>query len=403
MSKHLRIGNRLRDFAPSTAGTQRQEELPVSAERLQSSDEPHVRFRNVKKTYDGETLIVRDLNLDIRRGEFLTLLGPSGSGKTTCLMMLAGFETPTGGEIRLGDRVINKVPPHKRNIGMVFQNYALFPHMTVEENLRFPLMVRKLPNADIDAKVKKALGMVKLEKFAGRYPQQLSGGQQQRIALARALVFDPELVLMDEPLGALDKQLREHMQLEIKHIHQNLGVTVVFVTHDQGEALTMSDRIAVFNHGIIQQIDSASTLYERPANSFVAGFIGENNALHGTVEAIDGGRCTVRLDSGEAVTAQVGQVDGVGARTMLSVRPERLILNGAGEGLENRFDARIKELIYLGDHVRVRLDLAGQHDVMVKASVAEISQMHGRLEPGETIRVGMAVEHVRALDPVAEA
>ena len=373
----------------------------MSADMMQkNAQEPHVTFRNVQKTYDGETLIVKDLNLDIRRGEFLTLLGPSGSGKTTCLMMLAGFETPTGGEIRLGSKVINKVPPHKRNIGMVFQNYALFPHMTVQENLRFPLAVRKLPAAEIDAKVKRALEMVKLDKFATRYPQQLSGGQQQRIALARALVFDPELVLMDEPLGALDKQLREHMQLEIKHIHQNLGVTVVFVTHDQSEALTMSDRIAVFNHGIIQQMDSATALYEQPANSFVASFIGENNALHGTVESVAGGRCQVRLDCGATVQAQVGNVGGVGARTMLSVRPERVVLNGAGDGLDNHFDARVKELIYLGDHVRVRLDLAGEHDFMVKTPVSHLDH---RLVAGETIRVGMAAEHVRALDPVTEA
>jgi len=380
----------------------------VSTERTQSklrptrsaaSDGPHVMFRNVQKTYDGETLIVRDLNLDIQRGEFLTLLGPSGSGKTTCLMMLAGFETPTSGEIRLGDKVINKVPPHKRNIGMVFQNYALFPHMTVQENLRFPLAVRKLPNAEIDAKVKQALAMVKLETFASRYPQQLSGGQQQRIALARALVFDPELVLMDEPLGALDKQLREHMQLEIKHIHENLGVTVVFVTHDQSEALTMSDRIAVFNHGIIQQIDSATALYEKPANSFVASFVGENNAMHGTVEKVEGDRCHVRLDCGAHVAAQVGNIAGIGSRTMLSVRPERAVLNGHCEGYDNQFDATVRELIYLGDHVRVRLDLAGEHDFTVKTPIAQLDH---RLQTGDTIRVAMASEHVRALDPIAE-
>ena len=378
----------------STTGTAANLAQPAAAA------EPHVTFRHVQKTYDGETLIVKDLNLDIQRGEFLTLLGPSGSGKTTCLMMLAGFETPTGGEIRLGKQVINKMPPHKRNIGMVFQNYALFPHMTVAENLKFPLAVRKLPAAEIDAKVKQALGMVKLDKFASRYPQQLSGGQQQRIALARALVFGPELVLMDEPLGALDKQLREHMQLEIKHIHQNLGVTVVFVTHDQSEALTMSDRIAVFNHGVIQQIDSATALYEKPANSFVASFIGENNALNGTVQSIDGGLCQVKLDCGALVQAQAANVAGVGSRTMLSVRPERIELNGQGEHCANRFDARIKELIYLGDHVRIRLDLAGAHDFMVKTPV---SQLDHRLSAGENIRIGMAVEHVRALDPVVEA
>ena len=365
----------------------------------QDNSSPHVTFSKVQKTYDGEHLIVRDLNLHIRRGEFLTLLGPSGSGKTTCLMMLAGFETPTAGDIRLGDQVINKVPPHKRNIGMVFQNYALFPHMTVAENLRFPLAIRKLPAAEIDAKVKEALGMVRLDKFASRYPLQLSGGQQQRIALARALVFGPELVLMDEPLGALDKQLREHMQLEIKHIHENLGVTVVFVTHDQGEALTMSDRIAVFNHGVIQQIDSAEALYERPANSFVASFIGENNALNGTVERIVDGRCSVRLDCGAQIQAEARNVAGEGARTMLSVRPERAFLvNGEG-GDFNRFSAEVREIIYLGDHVRVRLDLAGQHDFTVKTP---ISQLDRQLQAGDQVLVGMAPEHVCALDPIVE-
>jgi len=208
-----------------------------------------VSFRGVQKSYDGENLIVKDLNLDIRKGEFLTLLGPSGSGKTTSLMMLAGFETPTAGEILLAGRAINNVPPHKRDIGMVFQNYALFPHMTVAENLAFPLTVRGMNKSDVGDKVKRVLSMVQLDAFAQRYPAQLSGGQQQRVALARALVFEPQLVLMDEPLGALDKQLREHMQMEIKHLHQRLGVTVVYVTHDQGEALTMSDRVAVFHQG----------------------------------------------------------------------------------------------------------------------------------------------------------
>jgi putative spermidine/putrescine transport system ATP-binding protein len=240
-----------------------------------------VSFRGVQKSYDGENLIVKDLNLDIRKGEFLTLLGPSGSGKTTSLMMLAGFETPTAGEILLAGRSINNVPPHKRDIGMVFQNYALFPHMTVAENLAFPLTVRGLNKSDVSDRVKKVLSMVQLDAFASRYPAQLSGGQQQRVALARALVFEPQLVLMDEPLGALDKQLREHMQMEIKHLHQRLGVTVVYVTHDQGEALTMSDRVAVFHQGEIQQIAAPRSLYEEPKNTFVANFIGENNRLNG--------------------------------------------------------------------------------------------------------------------------
>ena len=225
--------------------------------------EAFVRFDKVQKSYDGEILVVKDLNLDIPEGEFLTMLGPSGSGKTTSLLMLAGFEPATHGEIYLGGQSINNVPPNKRGIGMVFQNYALFPHMTVAENLAFPLLVRKMNKADIEAKVQRALEMVELPQMGGRRPAQLSGGQQQRVAVARALVFDPKLILMDEPLGALDKQLREQMQYEIKHIHENLGVTVVYVTHDQAEALTMSDRIAVFEDGIIQQLSTPDDLYER--------------------------------------------------------------------------------------------------------------------------------------------
>ena len=226
-----------------------------------SSSKSFVKFDKVDKSYDGKVLVVKDLNLDINEGEFITMLGPSGSGKTTCLMMLAGFETPTNGEIYLDSKPISRIPPHKRGIGMVFQNYALFPHLTVYENLAFPLKVRKLSKDDIDKKVDKALSMVSLSGFEKRMPNQLSGGQQQRVAVARSLVFDPQLVLMDEPLGALDKNLRESMQYEIKHIHESIGVTVVYVTHDQGEALTMSSRIAVFNDGKVQQLSSPDKLY----------------------------------------------------------------------------------------------------------------------------------------------
>jgi len=356
----------------------------------------HVTFRSVQKTYDGNTLIVKDLNLDIRRGEFLTLLGPSGSGKTTCLMMLAGFETPTSGEIRVNAKVINSVPPHKRNIGMVFQNYALFPHMTVRENLRFPLAIRKLSAAEIDKKVDQALDMVQLGAFGSRYPQQLSGGQQQRIALARALVFDPELILMDEPLGALDKQLREHMQLEIKNIHQQLGVTVVFVTHDQSEALTMSDRIAVFNRGVIQQIDSPTALYEKPENSFVASFIGENNALEGIVESVEGEVCSIKLANGTRVRAAMRNPLSEGGKAMLSVRPECVQLNAQSLGCTNRLGGYVKDIIYLGDHIRVRVELAGRKEITVKAPAA---QHKNRFDKGDAIHVGINPEHLLALDP----
>ena len=263
----------------------------------------HAQFKGVQKSYDGESLVVEELNLDIESGEFLTMLGPSGSGKTTCLMMLAGFETVTRGDIFINGKAINRIPPHKRGIGMVFQNYALFPHMTVFENLAFPLQVRKIPQSDADKKIKRALEMVQLIGFEGRRPGQLSGGQQQRVAVARALVFEPSLVLMDEPLGALDKNLREKMQYELKHIHENLGVTVVYVTHDQSEALTMSNRVAVFNEGRIQQLAPPDILYERPENAFVAQFIGENNRFCGEVVDIKNGLCRVRVDNGAEINA----------------------------------------------------------------------------------------------------
>lgn len=280
-----------------------------------ATDQAFVEFERVQKSYDGEVLVVKDLNLSMPKGEFLTMLGPSGSGKTTCLMMLAGFETATHGEIKLGGKPINNIPPHKRGIGMVFQNYALFPHMTVAENLSFPLEVRKIGKSEREEKVMRALGMVQMQDFAGRRPAQLSGGQQQRIALARALVFEPELVLMDEPLGALDKQLRETLQFEITRLAHDLGITTVYVTHDQTEALTMSDRVAVFDDGRIQQLAPPDQLYEEPENSFVAQFIGENNTLLGKVSKIAGDQCEVTLDDGEIIDAKPVNVTEVGQRT----------------------------------------------------------------------------------------
>ena len=349
-------------------------------------------FKNIQKTYDGIRPVVKDLNLDIKEGEFVTLLGPSGSGKTTSLMMLAGFETPTHGEIFLKDKPLHNLPPHKRDIGMVFQNYALFPHMTIEQNLAFPLSVRKMNSVDRKAKVRKALDMVKLSEFATRYPAQLSGGQQQRVALARALVFEPKLVLMDEPLGALDKQLREHMQLEIKHLHQQLGLTVVYVTHDQSEALTMSDRVAVFNDGIIQQIDSPPAIYEAPTTRFVAQFIGETNTLLGTFVYKDAGLTVARLADGSLIRA-ISVVEAVpGDQVALCIRPERVIVGPAGS---SPLTARIQEYIYLGDHVRMITEIAGQPDFMIKLPA---SQMNASWTVGSTISVSWAPEHIRALD-----
>ncbi|MFY0691924.1 MAG: ABC transporter ATP-binding protein [Paracoccaceae bacterium] len=353
-----------------------------------------VAFDRVQKSYDGETLVVKDLNLDMPKGEFLTMLGPSGSGKTTCLMMLAGFETATHGEIRLDGREINNIPPHQRGIGMVFQNYALFPHMTVNENLAFPLEVRGLDKSEREAKVRRALEMVQMGDFGNRRPAQLSGGQQQRVALARALVFEPELVLMDEPLGALDKQLREHMQFEIKRISDDLGITVVYVTHDQTEALTMSDRVAVFEDGRIQQLAPPEDLYERPDNSFVAQFIGENNKLAGKVTGRNGNLATVALPGGGTTSALAVNCGDVGTNTLVSIRPERVDVASDGE---NATDARVLELIYLGDHIRCRLDVHGNEEFVVKVPN---SAGHEHLTVGEMTRISWASEDARALDPL---
>ena len=355
-----------------------------------------VEFERVQKSYDGETLVVKDLNLSVGKGEFLTMLGPSGSGKTTCLMMLAGFETATHGEIRLGGKEINNIPPHKRGIGMVFQNYALFPHMTVAENLAFPLEVRNIGKDEREKKVKRALDMVQMGAFGGRRPAQLSGGQQQRIALARALVFEPELVLMDEPLGALDKQLREHMQFEITNLAHQLGITTVYVTHDQTEALTMSDRVAVFDDGVIQQLAPPDDLYEKPLNSFVAQFIGENNTLQGKVETINGNIANVRLDDGGLIDAVPVNVSEVGERTLVSIRPERVEVNPEGLGPDaHTLDAEVLEFIYMGDVFRTRLKVAGRDDFIVKTR-NRADQV--RLKPGEQIKIGWLPEDCRALD-----
>ncbi|QCP49059.1 ABC transporter ATP-binding protein [Trinickia violacea] len=353
-----------------------------------------VSFKNVQKTYDGETLVVKNLNLDIKEGEFLTMLGPSGSGKTTCLMMLAGFETATHGEILLQGRPINRIPPERRNIGMVFQSYALFPHKSVAENLAFPLKVRKVGKAEIEKKVQGALRMVNMEKFANRMPAQLSGGQQQRVAVARALVFEPALVLMDEPLGALDKQLREQMQYEIKQIHAQSGLTVVYVTHDQSEAMTMSDRIAVFNNGIIQQLATPSRLYEQPENAFVARFIGESNELKGTIADVSSERCTVKLDGGHTIKASTGAVLRASSNACVSLRPERIAIGEHAKTCDNVFSGGVKDLIYYGDHLRLVMQICGRDDFIVKLPNDGAART---LRVGDSVHVGWMAEACRAL------
>jgi len=319
-----------------------------------------IEFERVSKVYAGSAApAVADLNLQVEAGEFLTLLGPSGSGKTTTLMLLAGFETPSAGTIRLDGQPIESLPAHRRNMGVVFQSYSLFPHMTVEQNVAFPLSVRKTGASEARARVAAALDKVRLREYAKRKPQQLSGGQQQRVALARALVFEPRVVLMDEPLSALDKKLREEMQLEIRRLHRELGVTMVFVTHDQAEARTLSDRVALFNRGRIEQIATPKQLYETPVNSFVAGFIGDNNMLRGARDAERGCLRTARGALLRARSAGAGPNGDNTDSAILCVRPEALHVAAVGTGLptENRLDATLVDAIHQGDHWRLVMQL----------------------------------------------
>jgi len=264
-----------------------------------------VAVRDLSKSY-GPATAVSGVSINVRAGEFLSLLGPSGSGKTTLLMMIAGFEAPTAGAIHIDDRDITELAPNKRNIGMVFQRYALFPHMSVADNIAFPLRMRRTPKAEIRRRVEAALALVQLEEYGGRLPSQLSGGQQQRIAVARALVFEPPVLLMDEPLGALDKNLREQMQIEIKRIQQRVGVTVIYVTHDQEEALTMSDRVAVLSEGRLAQVGTPIELYERSQTPFVASFIGKMNFIAGEIRGYDGDMVVVELPGNAKLTVPNG-------------------------------------------------------------------------------------------------
>ena len=357
---------------------------------LRNSDCSHVSFQNVKKSYDGKTLIIDDLNLDVTKGEFVSLLGPSGSGKTTCLMMLAGFETVTSGKLLIDGTPVHNIAPSKRNIGMVFQNYALFPHMTVFENLAFPLQVRKMPKAQIITQVGKTLSVVRLKEFANRRISQLSGGQQQRVAVARAISFEPDIVLMDEPLGALDKNLREEMQFEIKHLHNRLGITIIYVTHDQSEAITMSDRVAVFNEGKVQQYSDPKTLYEKPSNAFVADFVGENNSLQGKLCDSTGEYQKINVDSAIQLSGASLAENKAGDKVVMSVRPEKIVINPDVKAKKsstlNYVKGIVQEIVYMGDHTRLRLQVLGNDQFIVKASNGQ-SSCHD-FEPGKPVMLG---------------
>jgi putative spermidine/putrescine transport system ATP-binding protein len=366
-----------------------------------------ISFRQIRKSYGhgaAEIVAVERLDLDILQGEFMTLLGPSGSGKTTTLMMLAGFEKPTSGAIVLDGRHIESLPPYQRNMGVVFQSYSLFPHMTVAQNVAFPLVMRRVAKPEIKERVSRALDKVKLLRHADRRPAQLSGGEQQRVALARALVFDPRLVLMDEPLSALDKNLREELQLEIRRLHRELGVTMVFVTHDQSEAMTLSDRIAVFNHGKIAQLGRPADLYERPQNDFVAGFVGDNNTATGMVESVgDDGSVAVRVGTLTlGARLHPGRL-AVGNRCLLAVRPEAIRLSPIdailGEPRANRVTAGVADMIHQGDHFRIvvqpKLGDETERTWMVKCATA---QLPPAIAPGSEIVLTFLAEQAWALE-----
>ncbi|HWT38627.1 MAG TPA: ABC transporter ATP-binding protein [Paraburkholderia sp.] len=368
------------------------------------SNPSYISFSGVSKSYDGAHYVVDDLNLDVRKGEFLSLLGPSGSGKTTTLMMLAGFESTTQGEIRLDGRRLDDKPPHQRDIGMVFQNYALFPHLTIAENVAFPLSVRRVSRAEQKTRVKRALEMIELPHLANRRPAQLSGGQQQRVALARALVFEPSVVLMDEPLGALDKRLRETMQYEIMRLHRELSLTIVYVTHDQAEALTMSDRVAVFSDGRIQQAATPSELYENAQNAFVANFVGENNGLTGRVVDVSDTGATLALADGSLIRGRCESGLCAGDDAMLALRPERAHIPRA-EGTQvdahsNVVRARVEELVYCGDHHRVHLKLGSHDHIVVKVPN---TQRHALPSPGDTVEVAWRHDDCKILAMTARA
>lgn len=352
---------------------------------------------NVSKLF-GDVKAVDNLSLSIQPGEFLTLLGPSGSGKTTTLNMIAGFEIPSTGEILLENEEITTVAPNNRGIGMVFQNYALFPHMTVSDNIAFPLKMRKTPGSEMRRSIREALELVKLPGFERRYPHQLSGGQQQRIALARALVFKPKILLMDEPLGALDKKLRDHMRLEIKHLHESLNITVIYVTHDQEEALTMSNRIAIMNDGKIIQLDNPLKLYESPANLFVAGFIGESNFLQGRVAATEQDKAAIV--SREGLKVWVKKLDQLesGEEVAVAVRPEKIMFlsnqTDAHSDIINRFKGRIEEIVYVGEARIYRISLAA--GVIVEAKVQSGPDAHDYRVGGD-VQIGWRTHHGLAL------
>jgi len=357
--------------------------MVVSGEDVLSDSKIKLKIQTLRKTY-GDVVALDNVSMEMRDGEFLTLLGPSGSGKSTLLWAVAGLNDPDGGEVWIDGKEATHTPPPERDIGMVFQNYALFPHMTVAENISFPLEMRKVPAAARAAAVNEALGMVKLPGVSSRYPKQLSGGQQQRIALARALVYNPSIVLMDEPLGALDKKLRDHLQLEIKHIHEKLGTTVLYVTHDQEEAMVMSDRICLMNAGRIEQIGSPEELYFHPTNVFVADFLGESNMIEGRVLTTSSGTATIEIPNVGKVTTPCNKSYPAGAEIIHMTRPESIDLLTPDERRSNEATGLAKEVIMSGTVTKVFVDIGDGRIIQV----TQLTQATKGHFVGEKVRLG---------------
>ncbi len=346
-----------------------------------------IRLENVCKDY-GLTKVIKHVNFKIDDGDFLTILGPSGAGKTTLLKMIAGFEDTTSGSIHINDEDIARKPIHKRNIGMLFQNYALFPHMTVYDNIEFPLGIRHIPKAEKKEKIKNILEKVKLSEYEKRYPRELSGGQQQRVGLARALVFDPPVLLLDEPMAALDKQLRKHMQLEVKEIHNDLGITTISVTHDQEEALTMATKVCVMKDGMIEQIASPIEIYERPKSVFVAKFIGEANVVECPVIEADSSKISLKIYGDNKITlAQTAAKYTVGNAINVVIRPEKVkLVDDSFSGL--KLNARVEQLTYVGDVLKLKVRLECGKSMKVKV----FTQYSLSLTVGKAVKIGVLEE-----------